>query len=230
MISKWFKLKPKVILLRKQGKSITYIEKNLGIPRSTLSGWLKDIILSKKQYQSLRKRSNQALVVARKKAILWHNNQKVERFRFAEIEAEKTLIKIRNDSEVIELALAMLYLGEGFKKSVTTGMGNSDPLILNFFLKIITSIYKIDLEKIRFELHLRADQDPELMKKYWANELNAPLHRFRQVSIDKRTMGNPTYPNYKGVCLINCGNVAIQRKLVYIGKKFCERTINILRD
>ena len=121
-----------------------------------------------------------------------------------------------------------MYLGEGFKKSPKTGIGNSDPLLLKFFLKIMLKIYKIDIKKIRFELHIRADQNPELIKKYWAKELNAPLNRFKYVSIDKRTLGKYTYPDYKGVCVIDCGNIAIQRKLVYIGRKFCEKVIENL--
>jgi len=149
--------------------------------------------------------------------------------KFAENEADKTLQRIPNSKEIVELGLALLYMGEGFKKSSKTGMGNSDPLLLKFFLIILLNIYKVDIEKIRFELHIRADQNPELIKKYWAKKLEAPLHRFKSISIDKRTIGKNTYENYKGVCVIDCGNVAIQRKLVYIGKKFCERTIESLR-
>lgn len=225
MRSKWYELKPKAIYLRKKGKSIRNIEKTLNIPRSTLSGWFKNIKLTVIQNKVLKDKHKKALIKARKKAILWHNKQKSNRIKFAENEAEKTLLKINNNTETIELALALLYLGEGFKKSPKTGMGNSDPLILKFFLKIMLSIYKIKIEKIRFELHIRADQDPELIKKYWAKELNAPLNRFKSVSIDNRTIGKPTYPDYKGVCAIDCSNIAIQRKLVYIGRKFCKKVI-----
>lgn len=229
MESKWFELKPKAIYLRKQGKSIRDIETSLGIPRSTLSGWFKNIKLTKSQYKSLENKYRQALINARKKAVVWHNQQKTDRLKFAENEAEKTLAKINASQEITELGLALLYLGEGFKKSPRTGMGNSDPLLLKFFLKIILNIYKIDIEKIRFELHIRADQNPNLVKSYWTKELGVPLHRFKSVSIDKRTAGKSTYPNYQGVCVIDCANIAIQRKLVYIGKKFCERIVESLR-
>lgn len=225
MKSKWFELKPKAIYLRKQGKSIRDIETSLGIPRSTLSGWFKNIKLTKSQYKSLENKYKQALKNARKKAVVWHNQQKTDRLKFAENEADKTLLKINSSQEIIELGLALLYLGEGFKKSKRTGLGNSDPLLLKFFLKIMLHIYKIDIEKIRFELHIRADQNPELIKKYWAEELRAPMHRFKSVSIDKRTIGKTTHPNYRGVCVIDCGNIAVQRKLVYIGQKFCEKII-----
>jgi hypothetical protein len=229
MQSKWFKLKSKAISLRKQGKSIRKIESSLGIPRSTLSYWLRNVKLTKSQYKILENKHKKSLIKARKIAVVWHNKQKTNRLRFAENEACKTLLKIDSNKETIELALALLYLGEGFKKSPRTGMGNSDPLILKFFLKIMLDIYKIDIQKIRFELHIRADQNPELIKKYWSKELNAPLNRFKSVSVDKRTTGKNTYLDYKGVCVIDCGNIAIQRKLVYIGRKFCEKVLENMR-
>lgn len=230
MKSKWFELKPEAIKLRKQGKSIRNIESTLSIPRSTLSGWLKNIELSYTQKQVLKNKHYLALVNARKLATIWHNNKKKERIQDAENKADKILEKIMYSNEIIELSLALLYLGEGFKNNTRTGMGNSDPLLLKFFLSIMTGIYNIDINKIGFELHLRADQNPDELKKYWSKELNAPINRFTSVSIDNRTIGKATYDHYKGVCIINCSNVAIQRKLVYIGRKFCEKVIKNMRD
>ncbi len=229
MKSKWFKLKPEAIKLRKKGISMTFIEKKYGIPRSTLSGWFKNIILNKLQKKKLDRGRKKALIYARQKALIWHNTQKIGRLRKAEQEGQEVLEKINNDNNVTELALALLYLGEGFKKSTTTGMGNTDPLILKFFLDILIKIYNVNIKNIALFLHLRADQDPEKIKKYWAQQLHVPLNVFRKTSIDKRTAGTKTYPSYKGVCVINCGNVAIQRRLVYIGRKYCEQTIHKLR-
>ena len=65
MISKWFELKDEAISLRKKGKSIRNIEERLKIPRSTLSGWLKNIELSKSQKKVLDKKWREALVLAR---------------------------------------------------------------------------------------------------------------------------------------------------------------------
>ncbi len=64
------------------------------------------------------------------------------------------------------------------------------------------------------------------MKKYWSHELHVPLERFKYTAFDKRTVGRPTYPHYKGVCLIHCGNVAIQRKLIYLGKVYSRKIIS----
>jgi hypothetical protein len=226
MKSRWCELKPDATKLRKNGFSIGKIERRLGIPRSTLSGWLKNIKLSQEQKEKLLQDWKNALVKARKKAVLWHNAQKKKRLEEAKREALKTLEKINvNDLSVIELSLAMLYLGEGAKTTDQTALGSSDPLILRFFLAIVRGVYNLDIGKIRCELNLRADQDPEEMKRFWAKTLKLPLANFKYVNSDQRTIGSKTYPDYKGVCHIKCGNVAIQRKLIHISNLFCKKII-----
>lgn len=226
MKSKWFEYKDEVIRLRKKGISMTEIEKQFSIPRSTLSGWFKGIKLSEKQKGIISDRKREALVHARKKAIIWHNKQKELRLQEAERSARETFKRLDiSDISVLELAAAILYLGEGAKKNVETSLGSSDPLILKFFLKILRNVYVVGDDKIRCELYLRADQDPIQIKHFWSKELHLPLENFRQVNIDKRTIGTATYDSYKGVCNIRCGNVAIQRKLVALSRLFCENVV-----
>ena len=229
MQSKSSDLKQEALALRKQGLSIKTIETKLLIPRSTLSGWFKNVVLTEVQKSKLKKDWENALVKARKGSALWHNTQKNNRLEHAKQQAIDVINKIDLSSkEIFELAIAMLYLGEGSKKH-STNLGNSDPLILKFFLLGIEKIFGIDRSKIRCSLHLRADQNPLQIKKFWSNELNVPIERFMQVSIDKRTIGKPTYPHYKGVCIIECGTIAIQRKLVYLSRIFCEKIIESTR-
>ncbi|PIR87938.1 MAG: hypothetical protein COU10_01895 [Candidatus Harrisonbacteria bacterium CG10_big_fil_rev_8_21_14_0_10_45_28] len=216
--------KKQTIKLRKQGKSIVEIERALSINRSTLSGWLKNTILTKVQIKKLENNKKRALIKARKKAALWHNEQKKKRLNVARKEAETVISQLNTkDSNLLDLALAFLYWGEGFKRNVETGMGNTDPEILKFFLKVLRKNYKLNVKKIRCELFLRADQDVSKTKKYWAKELGLPISCFKGVNIDQRTKGRKTYENYNGVCALRCGNVAIQRKLVNIYKQFSEK-------
>lgn len=208
--------------------SIGYIEKKLGIPRSTLSGWFKEVQLTRRQKDQLYQNWKSALVKARKRAIIWHNQQKERRLLQAKSEAERTLQKINvRDKNILDLALAMLYLGEGFKRTTETGMGNSDPFILKFFIYCLRKSHKVNESKIKCELHLRADQNPKKIKKFWSQQLEIPLANFTSTSIDKRTAGKPTYPNYYGVCVIRCGNVAIQRKLSYISELYCDKVLKM---
>ena len=225
MKSKWFGLKDRALQARRSGQSIKYIEKTLKIPRSTLSGWFKGIELTSEQRANLTRKWKKALTESRKKAVLWHNKKKQERLRMAEIEAVNILNKIKHNNKILELSVAMLYLGEGFKRGTMTGIGNTDPLILKFFVEGIIKVYNFKRDKIKCELHLRADQNQDELKSYWSKELKIPKSNFTKTSFDKRTSGIKTYKNYKGVCVIKFGTVAIQRKLVYLSRQFCERII-----
>ncbi len=226
MKSKWYELKPNAIKLRNKGLSIGKIEHSLGIPRSTLSGWFKNIKLSQKQKKKLILNWKNALVRARKRAVLWHNAQKEKRLKEAAGQATETMKRMDiTDKKVLELALAILYMGEGTKRKVETAMGSSDPLILKFFLATLKTLYNFDLKKIKCQLNLRADQNPEKMKRFWSKELKIPLNNFGYINLDKRTIGSKTYPYYKGVCHVLCGNVAIQRKLTYLSEIFCKKVI-----
>lgn len=225
MISKWSYIKEEVIKYRLEGNSLGDLEKKFGIPKATLSGWFRDVKLSEPKRKILNKKWRKALVYARTKAVNWHNSEKKKRIELAEKEAEKSLDKLKFDSNDIEIALAMLYLGEGFKTDTCTGIGSSDSLILRFFIYALEKNYSFDRLKIKCELHLRADQNIKAIKKYWSEELNIPICNFTSVSVDKRTLGRKTYPHYKGVCVLRCGTVAISRKLVYLSRQFCERII-----
>ncbi len=224
MISKWMNQKPKAISLRRKGNSIGNIEKTLGIPRSTLSSWLRVVPLTEKQKNRLRLRAEQGLATARVAAVQWHNAQKKERLERAAAMGERVLSHISKDAATIELALAFLYLGEGAKTRDRTVLGSSDPRIARFFVQCLREIYRVPVQNIRCYLHLRADQNPQVLRRYWSRKLNLLPTNFGKASVDKRTKGKPTYPYYKGVCQITCGRVEIQRRLMYIANGFCDTT------
>jgi hypothetical protein len=162
-----------------------------------------------------------SLVAARKEAVKWHRAEKSKRILLAENEADVILRNIDiNDNSILELSLAILYLAEGSKKNIETALGSSDPNTLRFFLRSLKILYNLDINKVRCELYLRYDQDPDTLKEYWSKELTLPLSNFTQVNFDKRTIGRETYDHYKGVCSLRCGNVAIQRRLVFLAQKY----------
>ena len=130
--------------------------------RSTLSGWFKNVILTPKQKKKLFRDWQNALVKAREKAVVWHRQQKIRRLQEARKQAVNVVehIDIQNPY-IVELALAILYLGEGTKATDETSMGSTDPMILQFFLACLKRLYNLNIEKVRCELHLRAAQNLE---------------------------------------------------------------------
>ena len=225
MRSKWYELKDEAVKLRRQGLSLRDVELRLKIPRSTLSGWFKSVSLSNKNKKALLKRWKRGLVEARKKAVSWHNKEKTKRIDKSKKEAQVTLSKINSENHTIqELALSMLYLGEGNKKNF--GLGSSDPRILCFFIKTICDLYHIEKNQIYCSLNLRFDQDGNKVIKFWSRVLGLKVGQFRNVSVDKRTEGVATYPGYKGVCQVRIGDVNLQRRLIFLAEQYCDNVIN----
>lgn len=222
MKSQWFEYKETAIALRRSGMSMTVIEKQLGIPRSTLSGWFKTIVLTSEQQNALNKNKHVALVLARARASESHRTKKALRLLEAKRSAIATLDKIELSPEILDLAFAMLYFGEGAKKNLPS-ISSSDPKILRFVLMVLQRNYGITPDMVRCDLHLRMDQDAAEMKNYWSGQLNIPVERFTYVAFDERTAGKKTYDHYKGVCLLYCGSIAIQRKLIYLYNLFCNK-------
>ncbi len=226
MKSQWYESKQKAVNLRKLGLSIRKIESSLGIPRSTLSGWFKNIELTESQKDSLRKGKLASLAGARKLAMNWHNTQKKKRVEKARFEAENSLNFINWQAKpVVDLALAMLYLGEGYKAAPTLALGNSNPIVLKFFIQALSVNYQVEKNDFKCELHIRSDQDPVSIVGFWSTELGLPIQSFTKVSVAKRTINSQSHPDYKGVCVVRYGNTAVQRKLSFLSKIFCEKVV-----
>jgi hypothetical protein len=224
---KWQQPKIKAMALRRQGMSLRAIEATTKIPKTTLSGWFKKINLTKQQKERLEILRTAHLILARKKAVIWHNNQKKARMIAALQAAQNVTGAIKmSDKNTLELSLALLYMGEGSKTRTGTIMGNSNPLILKFFLTALSRIYHIKADQVKCHLYLRADQNPRLMKQYWSKQLKVPLSNFGTISLDQRTKGSATYDSYKGVCVVSCGRTDIQRKLMALSMLYCEQIIS----
>jgi len=218
MKSKWFNLKEKAISLRKKGFSIKHVEKKLDINRSTLSGWFKNVQLTNKQKEKLLQNWRDGLVAAQKKGSQWHRDQGNRRRTVIREEVDEFIPKKAFDQKTGELIMATFYLAEGGKKENSFAIANSNPAILKGIVNLLRYLYTLDESKFRCCLHLRSDQNEKELKSYWSKLLNIPETKFHKTQFDKRTI-TKTYENYKGVCLVNYFDMAIQRRVLYIGDK-----------
>lgn len=226
MKSQWYELKEQAVALRKTGMSMTVIEQKLTIPRSTLSGWFRDITLTEEQRQRLLLNKQAGWKKARQRAQESHRARKALRLLDAKKQALQTLERIELSDEVLDLAFAMLYIGEGSKKG-STSLASSDPKILRFVLSVLKRNYGITSDMVRCELHLRMDQNEDEAKEYWGRELKLQPEAFRYIAHDRRSLGKTTYDHYNGVCVLYCGSIAIQRKLIFLYTLFCDKVASL---
>lgn len=195
-------LKKVAVEMRLKGESYPEIEKAIKVSKSTLSGWLSGLDLPWVAKERIKRRKAKHLKWARQLSAKFHREKNL---------AERALIKshvranLKNEKISVvtqEMLLAMLYLGEGFKKRSFIALGNSNPEILKIFVKLVRNIYGAPPEKFSCALYLRSDQKELIEKKFWSKQLKINTSRFQKTQFDKRTLGTKTRQGYHGVCAV----------------------------
>lgn len=213
-----FLLKRQALTLRNQGKSYSQIKHELGVSKSTLSGWLKKYPLSKEQIRLLRD----------------VNEIRIERFRHTmQLKKEKRLVHHYEEvkKEIIpfskkELFLAgiFLYWGEGGKteQSLVT-ISNTDPRVLQFALLWMQEALDIPKEKVRVLLHLYKDMDVQESIKYWSNILHIPIAQFTKPYIKKTNRTGLDEKGYgHGTCNLRVNDVYLKSKILMAIKSIAD--------
>ncbi len=214
-------LKQKTITLRKQGKTYAEIVAILKtpIPKGTLSYWCRGISMPL-SYKNKIKLSALLNVEKARAVALATNKIKRQTYLQTIVEQNENLAPLLEDKGVAKIALTMLYLCEGSSSQKSSLMfGNSNPLIISLFLKLLRKCYLIDSQKFRCTLQCRADQDIKKLEEYWSQITQIPLGQFYKAQIDVRTIGKPSKkPDYKGVCRIDYFSANIYNELKIIAE------------
>lgn len=207
--------------LRNRGWSLGEISARLKMPKNTISGWVKDIELTKRQKQRIKEKIIASGVIGRPLAVK-ANLEKIEKWK------EGIKEKVRrfgeycsNNPKVGKLICGLLYLCEGAKYPATRGLIfiNSDPMVIYYFLNLLRRFFNIKEDKLRCRVMHRWDQDSKRLKRYWSKLTGIPLKHFFNNKPDIRTKGKPTMKvNYKGVCAIQYSDTSLQFTLQSIGE------------
>lgn len=209
--------KEKVVELRKEGKTYREILKVLPVKpsKSTISLWCQNISMPS-WYENKVKRLNAAnLRKAHRMSIAMR--QRIQENLLEELRINNSnFSNYRYDQDALKLMLAALYLGEGAKWQSHRGLmlGSSDPRIIRIYIKLLFLCYNIPVGRLRCRICYRADQDINILEKYWSVITGISRKNFYKTKPDARTIGKPTLKkDYKGVCVITCSGTRIQREL-----------------
>ena len=146
-------LKTKALILRKKGMSYSEIKEKLGVSKSTLSYWLRDLPLSRERINALRAHSP-------KRIEKFRNTMRMKReARLSQVyvQVSKTIRSL--SSRELFIAGLFLYWGEGGKtKAYAITLANTDPRMIRFYLVWLRAL-GVPEEKIKIRLHLYSDMD-----------------------------------------------------------------------
>ena len=161
-----------------------------------------------------RLRANRATFAAR----AWPINR--ERHARAREEAYRgganVAATLPDDRAVDELALAMLYLGEGSKSGNRVQLASTDAGILRYFVRALISIYGVDRGRLSFRLNLVEAARPieQQLKLWWSQELKCSLDQFIKTQFDRRSRGTELTGDYHGVCTVTYYDTYLQQHLL----------------
>ncbi len=203
-------------LRSEEGLSYNEIAARTGVSKSTLSNWLRDIPLKPEHEARLqeRLRANRATFAAR----AWPINR--ERYARAREEAYRggadVAAALPDDRAVDELALAMLYLGEGSKSGNRVQLPSTDASILRYFVRALISIYGVDMGRLSFRLNLVEAARPieQQLKLWWSRELKCSLDQFIKTQFDRRSRRTELTGDYHGVCTVTYYDTYLQQHLL----------------
>ena len=203
-----FEQKVNAIYLRRKGKSYDEISQELGVPKSTLSNWLKNIKLTSRQKKDLM---DKKLLAAYKGA---KANQEYAKRR------RKVVIKrAREDaSELITnplfLAGLMLYWAEGNKTTEKVVISNSDPEIIRLMMRWFREICHVSDDKFRISLYLHKFHVREDARDFWSKITTIPLSQFNKDIIKPTIHSQRTNKLYEGVCRVTIHSVDLFRRIL----------------
>jgi len=165
--------------LRKQGWSINEIYRKLGVAKGSVSLWVRDIELTKKQKQELSKKGvKKEVIEKRRETRLKRENAK------RQIIIDKARKEINNLSKKeLKLIGAALYWAEGSKSQRgTVQFSNSDPKSVQVMMRFFKEICEVPKGKFRGHIFLHPHLNTERAEKYWHNISGIPLNQFYKTS------------------------------------------------
>jgi hypothetical protein len=172
-------LHERAIQLRKEGYSYSYISKELGVGKGTLSSWLRHIPYEPNQQTieligAAHAKSGQQKSILKQKSIS-------EAFDIA-----KQDIGILSERDLFILGIG-LYIGEGTKVGDQIRFVNSDVRVMKTMVAWFKHFCGLTNENFSLRIHGYPDTDIELSSLYWSGELQIPITCFKKPYIDVRS-------------------------------------------
>ncbi|EKE19907.1 MAG: hypothetical protein ACD_8C00087G0007 [uncultured bacterium] len=196
------KEKSEAIALRKQGFSYNEILKKIPVAKSTLSVWLKDVGIAKKQKQQLTEKRK----AAQQKAAATCRNNRMESEKIIIEKARKEIDEI--SAKELWLIGTTLYWAEGSKQkenNVSQGVsfGNSDPKMILLFNKWLRECCDITEERFCYRIYIHKTANISKAKIFWGELLNENIEKVHLKKHNPKTIWKDSYSNYNGLLRID---------------------------
>ncbi len=161
---------------RKQGKSMKWIAERIGVARSSVSVWTRDIQLTPEQEEALNN-SNERREAQKKGA----RANVIKHRKLRKKYQEEGRIKARQ-GDALHLAGCMLYWAEGFKSRNELKFVNADADMIVIFMQFLRKSLLIPDKniKVRIVAYLGNGLNPDDIKSYWLSVTNLDVKQLNK--------------------------------------------------
>lgn len=171
-------------LRRELGLSINEIARIIGVAKSSVSLWVRDIPLTPEQKLKLSKRKVDGVKLNHWAAA--ERNRRVfqeQRERYQQEGRERARLQ-----DPLHLAGCMLYWGEGAKGRNMLSMANSDAALMQYFIRFLRECFEIPDEKLTVSINCYLNNDITLreIEDYWLDVLQLPRSCLRKGQVNNQ--------------------------------------------
>lgn len=152
--------------LRAQAWTLQTIAEELGVAKSSVSLWVRDIEFRPSHVRTAARRRGPNKLERRKEAEILHWQQEGRR-RIGQLSEREFLV-----------AGVALYAGEGAKTNGAVGLANTDPTIIAFFCAWLRRFFDIDESRMRARLYLHEGLDLAEATDRWSALTSIPQDQF----------------------------------------------------
>jgi transposase-like protein len=214
--------KQQAIQLRKeQGLSLKEISKQLGVSKSSVSYWVRDIELTPEQHKKLMSRNplyNKQLTAQKKNresALLLRREYQLEG-------REKTK---SGENKELFLEGCMLFWAEGSKCKNSVILTNSDIEMVILFSNFLKKCFNVPNEKFKLEIncYLNNGKTKEEIENYWLNLLCLDRSNLNKTRINQFPSSSHGYKKNKliyGICKMQVHDTKIVQTIYGAIKEF----------
>jgi len=155
--------------LRRTGLPLAEIAVRLGVSKSSVSLWVRDVSFDAPVVRSARGRRRNPNALQRRK------QGEIERL----LEEGRIRIGRLSEREFLVAGIA-LYAGEGSKRDGAVKFANSDPRMVAFYCAWLRRFFQIDETRLRLRLYLHQGLDLDASIAFWSELTGIPPSQFQK--------------------------------------------------
>lgn len=161
--------------LRKQGKSMNEIVRELKVSKSSVSYWVRDIKLTSRQRKELTDRGFSIDAIEKRRQNRIANTNLSHQIV---VDKAKGDISDLSRYELLLVGVA-LYWGEGSKANRNVAsVANSDPAIIKTMMRFFKEICGVEDNKFRGHIHTFSHLNTDEAEEYWSKVSGIPKSQF----------------------------------------------------